>query len=243
MKLFKKSTAIILMICMVVSTCFLTACSSDKDKDNKSDSSKKENSSAADTSKSDSSKEDSSKEDSSKEDSSEAEKPAPVTDAKLGSKWDSKQFSIDGKVFTLPCKLSDLKAIGFEPTSNGDFIINPKQGAYGTSLKNAKDVRITGTYYNFSDKALPLTDCSLADLSVDTYTSANKTFNIIFPGNITLNSTKDDVIKAYGTPTKMTDEKDSSLIFINYENSNHDKLEIQISRKTGTIRSYYRTIT
>ena len=234
MKLFKKSTAIILMICMVVSTCFLTACSSDKDKDNKSDSSKKENSSAADTSKSDSSKEDSSK-----EDSSEAEKPAP-TNPNISAKWDSNQFSIDGKIFTLPCKLTDLEAAGYKLSSDKDKSIQPKNIVFGVNLKDTNGHVISGRYYNSTDKAIPLSECTLVNLSISSNITANSTFNMVLPGNITLQSTKDDVIKAYGNPTKITDKEGSSFILLEYQKSNADKLEIHFSSKTGKMTEYYR---
>ena len=229
MKLFKKSTAIMLMICMVVSTCFLTACSSDKDKDDKSDSSKKENSSVADTSKSDSSK----------EDSSEAEKPAP-TNPNISAKWDSNQFSIDGKIFTLPCKLSDLDAAGFKLTSNKDKSIQPKNIVFGVDLKDTNGHVISGRYYNSTDKAIPLSECTLVNLSISSNITANSTFNVVLPGNITLQSTKDDVIKAYGNPTKITDTEGSSFILLEYQKSNADKLEIHFSSKTGKMTEYYR---
>ena len=159
-----------------------------------------------------------------------------TSSTELSNDWKAYQFQLEGKVFTLPCKLSDLKAVGYELRKKDPFVVNPDQEVYGTSVENDKGYTLTGTFKNMSEKVCDISECWLYEFSASN-ASYNKDMNIAFPGGITFKSTKDDVIKAYGKPSKedKVDNSESLTYSIDYKN------ELEINFFNGSMSSFYYT--
>lgn len=222
----KKSIAILLLVATMLTTSVLFCSCGDKEdsKPSKSDSSQKGDSSVK--SSDDSSQEDSSAvttEDSEEPTDSQSEPSAPSPD--LSKDWKSYQFQLDGKVFKLPVKLSELKALGYDLTEKGAFDVAPNSEVLAVSVKNSKGNRIAGTFKNLSDKICDVSECYLYEFAVSNW-SFNEGIDVVLPGGINFNSTKDDVIKAYGKPSKEVKKDDREILTYTIDKKN--QLEIDI---------------
>lgn len=147
-------------------------------------------------------------------------------------------FSINGTVLQLPCTVADLEALGFKMEKEAD---NTLDEGYATScqLYNG-DSYITLTIYNNTDDAISFADAPVDCLSLSKYGSKG-TNTILIAGGIGIGSTMDEVLAAYGEPTKSTtgEGEFSNITYLTYNGSSHrQKIYFQFVDGIATMIDY-----
>ncbi len=110
------------------------------------------------------------------------------------------QFQLDGKVFQLPCKLSDLERAGFSLAKDeaGDVL----EDGYSTTTTlyygDPDDyVYITCSLYNASGTELPFEECAVDMVSLTAY--GLEGHEVVLPGGISIGaSSQADIEAVYG---------------------------------------------
>lgn len=129
------------------------------------------------------------------------EEKAPVAaSGKLGKTWDTYTVQLNDKVITLPCEMKDLEAIGFQLDTGdkaADYMVNPDE--YELAFFNDQyGHSIMFDMVNDTDSAQKIVDCKVGGIYVDSYDMEDGRLSVIFPGNVQIGTTKDDVVAAYG---------------------------------------------
>lgn len=131
--------------------------------------------------------------------------PDITTDGKLESKpLSDETIVICGKEYTLPIKMSDLMADGWELGSDNfknEFKPGMRIGTVGFYMENAEGYCIDlGAIYNDTETVQEIKDCLLIELYIDDLSQENKKADFVFPGGVTKGSTAKDVLSVYGDP-------------------------------------------
>lgn len=136
-------------------------------------------------------------------------------------------FSINGTVLQLPCTIKDLEDLGFiMDEDKADNILN--DGYTSTSNMFHGKCYINASIYNSTDKALPYKDCPVDDISVSVYGMRNGNDEIIFAGGITIGSTLDEVLAAYGEP--YSEYTYDTSIYLEFRGANHRQtIKVQVT--------------
>lgn len=118
----------------------------------------------------------------------------------LGESWDSYTVQLNDAVVTLPCAAADLEAAGLKMDQSvtaedqtveiGEYIT----GYYNDTVGN----RLKVTLVNPSAEALPVSQCLIGSISVDTKALEAGGLTVQFPGGVQIGSLKEDVLKKYG---------------------------------------------
>ena len=111
------------------------------------------------------------------------------------------QFSLDGKVYTLPCEFKELQDNGWEIEDyTEDFKLAPNQYSIGTYI--TKDgISLSTGFINFSKNEVTLDQCSIGEISIDEYLE-DKHADFSIAKGIKVGSTREDVKAAFGEPTE-----------------------------------------
>lgn len=159
-----------------------------------------------------------------------------------------KTVKINGVSYSFPMRGSELykNGIGFPEAYSDKFfeeMIEPKKrtGFWTNAdlVDGNNNTMEFGYVYNDSDKKKSINDCYIMDLEVSADSITDKDF-IVFPGNITFNSTYDDVISAYGGPgdnntkfesaSESTGEKTKTLFYQN--NKSGESFEFDFDKES-----------
>ena len=135
-------------------------------------------------------------------------------ETKLSDDLNSRMFSLDGVVYTLPVHFSLLEANGwsFCDVENGHYVATDilEPGANAFVFLTNGDLYTEKTFTNLSEGALPVSESYITDASAHFLLNHAP---IIFPGNIMLVSTYEDVIAAYGEPENRRVFEESRTLF------------------------------
>jgi len=128
----------------------------------------------------------------------------------------SRQFSLDGVTYTLPLPVQELMATGWEGYAGAPRDLkraaNPLEPGHirnawlqnDSTAENVLEISFLEVYFfNFAEEALPLSEVHIVQISPhrgwpdvgwipDT--------EIVFPGNVVIGSTRNEVLAALGTP-------------------------------------------
>ncbi|MCL2368823.1 MAG: hypothetical protein FWC72_07485 [Oscillospiraceae bacterium] len=152
---------------------------------------------------------------------------------------DSLTFTLDGVEYTMPVLAGELMANGWELTE--DAILYPGN-TYSQSLRRAF-LWLPVSFFNFSEEALPLSE-SYVDrifcfsLSAILFQDSVHDTQTIFPGNIMVGSTYDEVIAAYGEPGERRNPR--FMISADYDvdlvwSTNYAAMVVQIDTETNLV--------
>ena len=143
-------------------------------------------------------------------------------------------FSIYGKNYSLPMKIQDLIDDGWQYNKDSDAKILLGSGNYEMVMlltpgeDTAKiDVNVT----NFSIDAKELGECYITEITFMDITTNKEGMNLSFhDGAIKIKeSTKEDVVAAYGEPARETDT--SSSVIITFEEANDTDLMTRVETR------------
>ena len=111
-------------------------------------------------------------------------------------------FSLNGVLYTLSTPFSELAADGWVGEDLDEIMVAPKTRSPGTDLRN-EDQTIRVTFFNPTEEEIPLSE------SVVRYITAQEAWHgrtqLVFPQNIRMGSTYEDLIATYGEPDSYTD--------------------------------------
>ena len=169
------------------------------------------------------------------EQTSEAETTAAAVTAGPGGlpgELYSFQAELNGVVYQLPMLYEVLEADGW--IGRGDFTdtLNPNTL---TNVSLEKDgIRMSAGLVNLDVNVLEFNECYIFRFSTD-QVDAQKGLSLILPGGITIGSTLEDVVGAYGDPTRTNESTDS--VTYNYEQKSYASAQIRFETENNTVTS------
>lgn len=160
------------------------------------------------------------------------------TSTTISNNWEDNQIQLQGKIFTLPFTISDLKEIGFDFKDLGEYVVNPNQAVYGKGLYDAQGNTFSGVYSNLTDKAVDIRETSMTSITVlkDYRGEGNKDLDVVLPGGIQFGASVDDVKSALGEPTSIS-EVDSS-VFLKYKDETQRQHYVDFNFYKGKLISF-----
>lgn len=116
----------------------------------------------------------------------------------------SGDIMLNGIKYSLPIKAKSLEDNGFKYNDYADKGQSLKNGYYVESIKmddgsKSEESRISVTIYNTSGSEMKFEDAMIGGIEIDKRNDSYKN-TIVLPKGITLSSTYEDIIKAYGKP-------------------------------------------
>ncbi len=143
------------------------------------------------------------------------------------------QLSLNGEVYTLPCKYSELSEAGWSMEDIEGNELGAGQYTFSNRISNG-DIYLSASLANTEDKTLPMKQCRVGKLSLDSY-EADSGAKLVLSKGITFGSTYDEVIAAFGEPT---DKYESEIIItLTYKSDIYSYVKIQLAAKTRTVNS------
>lgn len=150
----------------------------------------------------------------------------------------SGDITLNGKIITLPVDVKELTNMKFSFTDYFTKDQELESGYYvdGISMdgnKMDKNTRISVTIYNNSATSVSLENAKIGEINIEKNSEAYKN-TAVLPRGITLQSSYDDVIKAYGMPqcNNMSDE--NSITYVAADNVDNLGRELRIVFDEGT---------
>ena len=144
------------------------------------------------------------------------------------------EVKIDDEVYTFPMSYRDFTALGWEYQGEETDELEPSNYSPTAQLKKGNLV-IYGELVNLGINTVPVTECSIAGFSVDSYKIAEEPgTSIELPGGIKYGSaTIDDIKEAYGNPT---DTYDGDLYTkLTYKKDYYQQADLYVSSETGVL--------
>lgn len=162
------------------------------------------------------------------------------------------QMQIDGKVVTLPIKVSDLEtALGLKLDEDDAALTMEKNKYTIITLKNGDRKLYVKAVNTKSDTAIAMKDCDVFSISADRYDiygygsgTLNAKVSIILPGNVVVyKTTYDEVLAAYGTPDETRNNEESDFIYLEWKLTEdkydyYTKMEITIEKETNLVYDF-----
>lgn len=166
--------------------------------------------------------------------STDAEEKAPVTyDTELSDDIYSYSFAVNGVVYQIPMWFKDFEAMGWEFQEDRTVEVQSNQYAISQYWKK-DDLEISTSIANLTPNNAILEDCLVASVSVYEYKTLNLESVIELPGGIVFReSTKDDILNAYGEPTDY--DEGEYYITIKYKKDIYQTIELKVSQETGLL--------
>lgn len=161
----------------------------------------------------------------------------PPVSEELPSEWTSFQFELEGVIYTLPLKYSELEANGWvlenEDLAEEMFEVNTYTLVYQTLVNsNKENCEISVQLANLDSEERAAKDCYISGIQ---YTANQWTENtvIYFPGGLTSGSTMADVQALYG-------ETEDTTVYTNtteceYSERRYSGVLITYNNETETI--------
>lgn len=156
------------------------------------------------------------------------------TSSELSDDLYSFQMKINSDVYTFPMSYDDFLALGW--TYQDDETMEIQPNSYSPSERFALgDLEVYATVVNLGINTEPVTQCTIAGISVDSFQMKDVTdVTIELPGGIQYGvSTLDDITAAYGTPSD-TYEGDM-YTKITYEKDYYQDVDLYLDSETGLL--------
>jgi hypothetical protein len=161
----------------------------------------------------------------------------PPASAELSAEWSSFQFELEGKIYTLPIRYSELEANGWvaenaqdmdEILEAGKYILNYQTMVYS----DKENSEIAVQFANLGDEDVPLSECHVSGIQFSEY-SWNKDTVLYFPGGFTIGSTQEEVEALYGEPSET--QELSSTVEWKYKTQIYDDVIFTFTKESGKI--------
>lgn len=149
----------------------------------------------------------------------------------LGDDLYSFELLINGDKFMLPCDYKDLSDKGWNIKSNADAVLAPNEYSMSTDMINGEKT-FCARFLNIGANELPYNECKVGGVIISDL-DVKKGIEVELPKGINMKSSKDDIIKAYGEPTKSSESGD--LVYLNYELGNYQKIQFTINQKKNEV--------
>lgn len=150
-------------------------------------------------------------------------KPAPVIVSGLSEDLYAGQLAVDGTLITLPCNMSELLALGYAFETEAS--LTPQEDTtISVSSSTGGDIMV-GIYNPTDDPMLSYDNATLEWL---VFESPDFTGEVQLPKGITLGSSYDDIIAAYGAPADLFENAESHLQLLTYESPEGAAREVEV---------------
>ncbi len=161
--------------------------------------------------------------------------PEAAAEAALSDDLYSFQMELCGDVITLPMKVSDFIALGWQSKDDLTAVtLEPSQYA-STNVFTKDGAEIYAAIMNSSMEVKPLSECMVGEVSMDSF-QAEKGGTIRLPKGIEFGvSSREDVEAAYGAPSSVYEG--SMYYKMSYEYDSYQDVEIQIDNETKVVSS------
>ena len=147
--------------------------------------------------------------------------------AKIGTTLDCGQFVVDGTVYSFPADVADWTNNGWHISNNYEnkdsFLLESSVFSNEFELFNDenKDEYVGMCAINLGAEPAKIEESAIDMLKIST-SQNDRDPKLVLPGGITYNSTKEDIIAAYGTPVE--EDEDGLLLYYTY--TGKDDLEV-----------------
>ncbi len=232
----------LMTLMVVVCVCSLGACAGKQtDADGtevsrveQSVSSEEEESSEASTSSEEESNEASTSSEAVESSEASVEVPAVNTPAELSEDLYSFQVAVDGTVYQFPMWYSDFEALGWTYKGEPTDTLSSNQYTAAETWTKGDNMKVYTKIANLSINAQPFSKCMVAGITFDKYDLKNAECEIVLPKGIKYGvSTRDDVIAAYGTPTR--EYEGSSYYKLTYSGDTYSEFNIYVYLESGVV--------
>lgn len=144
------------------------------------------------------------------------------------------QIKIDGEVYQFPMSYADFTAHGWEYKDDASTGLSPNSYSAAEVFKKG-DLEVYTQIVNFGLNTLPLSECTIGGISIDTWQFSDAPDTIIeLPGGITYNvSTLEDVKAAYGEPSDIYEG--DLYTKLEYRYDYYQEWELYIEKETGVL--------
>lgn len=146
-------------------------------------------------------------------------------------------IKLDGVVYSLPgSSITDLLDNGWTVESSlEDAVLPARTGSWG--YMNKGNAKISFSYENNNEAAAPFRECTLT--KIEFYESDLEKGNVdwVLPGNITKDSTVEELEAAYGEPTEISLPKEGSTLNYRADSYKGDGYEYKLHFSDGVISS------
>ena len=142
------------------------------------------------------------------------------------------QIKINSDIYSFPMSFDDLISMGWEYIDDDSAELSPNNYSPTERFKLG-DLEAYVTMVNLGINTEPISDCTVAGISIDSFQMADVTdVAIELPGGIQYGvSTLDDITAAYGTPS---DTYEGDLYTkVSYEKDYYQDIELYVDSETG----------
>jgi len=139
---------------------------------------------------------------------------------------------VNDVAYTFPTSFATFQKNGWEADDFGTTKLEPNQYSLVSMKKGDQSLMITMA--NFDVNVLELAKCQVAGIQIDTY-AKKKGSSVSISKGITIDSTYDEVIAAYGKAS--TENKGDTLISLDYKSGDYSSYAISIDAKTKKVTS------
>lgn len=145
------------------------------------------------------------------------------------------QITLNGKSYTLPADYLEFEKNGWNyKGADSDKKMAPNQYTVGDAMKNG-DMQVYAQLVNTRKDELAIKECKVGKIVVSSL-EAKRGITLGLPKGINFDSSKDDIIKAYGNPTR-TDERDT-MTKMTYEIGDYQSVKITFDNKLGKVYEF-----
>ena len=162
----------------------------------------------------------------------ETEKAAPASD----TGWQTYEVLFNNTKIILPCDFAELKALGYtlDEDTDPEYIVNKGEYEYGY-LADKNGALISVDFLNTTDGPLSIPECKVASIGSDDWFLEGSKMSIVYPGGITLGSTKEEVLSAYGNPQDAYEGDSITSMYYYNSDSYRNGMDITIDNETGKV--------
>ncbi len=140
--------------------------------------------------------------------------------ALIGSELESGEFVIDGAKYSFPCAISQWTGSGWHiskeyenaDTFELEYLVESNEFELYNDENSSEYVSMCAINLELDPSKIEQSDTSYLELKVS---KAKDAMYVVLPGGITCDSTKEDVIAAYGEP----EEEDGEYLYYTYTNA------------------------
>lgn len=169
---------------------------------------------------------------SSEGDSSTEEK---STNANLSDDLYSFQVELNGMVYQFPMSFNDLTANGWKYDGDTSLKLEPNQYT-SEQFSNEDGLKIYADLINLGENTEPFDGCQIGGFSVDNFLVGDQEISLTLPKGIQYGKANmQDVISAYGDPTKKYEG--SMYTSLTYEYASYQDIDLKIDIETKVINS------
>lgn len=162
---------------------------------------------------------------------SAAEAYAAPGGATLSDQLYSFQVQINGQVFSLPFAYGELAALGWAPREGFDLSLAPNQTSMEKLRMGGQEIYVR--FVNTSMDVQSYENCNVGGFIVDEY-DVGKGVQFALPQGITIGSSYDQVVAAYGAPSR--ENQTETLRFMDYSADSYAEISLQLDAATQQVQ-------